>query len=206
MSGQQISNESLHESLPQPIPYTFLSSVGDSVVMLYSNCKFYRTAFNNSVSVLLSVGNNFTPTNWFSQDGFLPNNVFNSTKPITEVSFPNNNCVQINANMKFFHQIEIDYKLVKNLSMDSFQNFRKIQVMPCRADGITPIDTSFVAYRQPGPNNRDIMLCSFEINHQIGDIIKLRFNVVQDNSFSDVSDTYLIIYGVTWNLSGLKVI
>jgi hypothetical protein len=206
MAGQLITDETDYvEQLPESLPITFLTNLSNNVVMLYSNCKFYRTAFNTNIALNMPIGNNIIPTQWFSQDVLLPSGTFNSTKPITEISFPNNNSVQINYAMKFYHHIEIYYKLSKNLAQDGYQNMRKIQVLLVRADGVTVYD-NIISYRQPGPNNRDVLQLSGEIDQNAGDILKLRFNVIQDNQHADQSDTYLTIYSVTWNLSGLKVI
>jgi hypothetical protein len=121
------------------------------------------------------------------------------------VSFPNNNSVQINYAMKFYHDIQIDYKLSKNIANDGYQNFRKIQCLLVNSSN-EPYDDSMVSYRQPGPNNRDILHIEGVLDHTAGDIARLRFNLVQDNGFSDQSDTQLTIYSITWNMSGLKVI
>jgi hypothetical protein len=206
MINQPTSDDALQDELPFPIPFSFLSNLSNNVVMLYSSARFYRTAFNQNIKITAPIGNNYVPTHWFSADTFIPINSFNSTKPITEISFPNNNSVQINYTMKFYHDIQIDFKLSKNLAGDGFQNMRKIQVLLVRADGTSVYDPSMIGYRQPGPNNRDILRVTGEINQTATDILKLRFNVVQDNGYNDQSDTYIEIYSIDWNMSGLKVI
>jgi len=196
----------IQESQPAPNQVKiFAESSGQNVVMLYTRARFYRTAFNSNIVLALSLGNNFVPTQWYSTDGVLPINAFNSTKPITEVSFPSNNSVQINHAMKFHHSIQIEYSLAKDAYGNGYENFRKIQCIPVKADN-TVYDNNLIAYKQPGPNNRDIMLIQGDIDHAAGDIIKLRFNVVQDNGFNGQSTTYLTIYSVAWNLSGLKAL
>jgi hypothetical protein len=156
--------------------------------------------------MVIPIGNNVIPTQWFSTDVFFPINLFNSTKPITEVSFPTNNSVQVNSQMKFFHSIQIEYSLARDALGSGYQNFRKIQCIPVQADGSTVYDANFVTYRQPGPNMRDSMLIQGEISHDDGDIVRLRFNIAQDNTKGDQSATYMTIYSVTWNMSGLKTL
>lgn len=200
-----MTDRTIQENLPPPKNVKIFADVTQNVFMLYTRARFYRTAFNTNAVLTLGLGNNFVPTHWYSSDGFLAINTFNSTKPITEVSFPNNNSVQINYAMKFHHSIQVEYSLAKDGAGNGYQNFRKIQCLPVKADN-TAYDANLITYKQPGPNNRDIMLIQGDIDHMAGDIIKLRFNVVQDNGFTDQSPTTLTIYSVTWNLSGLKVI
>ena len=200
-----MTDRTIQESLPTPDNIKIFSSAAQSVFMLYTRARFYRTAFNTNAILTLGLGNNFVPTHWYSVDGFLTANTFNSTKPITEVSFPNNNSVQINYAMKFHHSIQVEYSIARDGIGTGYQNFRKIQCLPVKADN-TPYDNNLITYKQPGPNARDIMLIQGDIDHAAGDIIKLRFNVVQDNGFADQSATTLTIYSITWNLSGLKIV
>jgi hypothetical protein len=206
MSGQLTSNKTDYiENLPFPTPYSFLQNLNKNVVMLYTSAKFYRTAFNSNLLLNMPIGNNFTPTQYFSQDTFIPANTFNSTKPLTEVSYPNRNSVLINYTGKYYHDVEIDYKLSKNSAGDGYQNMRKIQVLMVRDDGISAYE-DMISYKQPGPNNRDFLRVAGEIDQTAGDIVQLRFNLVQNRNFNDQSDSYLEIYSITWNISCLKVI
>lgn len=206
MSGQQTSNQTDYiEKLPFPTPYSFLQNLSNNVVMLYTSAKFYRTAFNSNIELNMQIGNNYTPTQYFSQDTFIPTNTFNSTKPITEIGYPNKNSVLINYTGKYYHDVEFEYKLSKNSAGDGYQNMRKIQVLLVRNDVTTEYE-DMIAYRQPGPNNRDYLRIAGEIDQTAGDIINIRFNLVQNNTFNDESDTYLEIYSITWNISCLKVI
>lgn len=195
-----------NENSTTPIPIKIYADASQSVIMLYTKARFYRTAFNTNPIIIIPIGNNVIPTQWFSIDSFFSENLFNSTKPITEVSFPFNNSVQINYPMKFFHSIQIEYSLARDALGSGYQNFRKIQCIPVRSDGSTVYDANFITYRQPGPNLRDTMLIQGEINHDTGDVVRLRFNVVQDNTSGDQSATYMTIYSVTWNMSGLKTL
>ena len=206
MSGQLTSNKTDYIENPVfPIPYSFLQNLSNNVVMLYTSAKFYRTAFNSNILLNMPIGNNFTPTQYYSQDTFIPINTFNSTKPITEISYPNKNNVLINYTGKYYHDVEIDYKLSKNSAGDGYQNMRKIQVLMVRDDGITTYE-DMISYKQPGSNNRDLLHIAGKIDQIAGDVVELRFNLIQNNGFLDQSDTYLEIYSITWNISCLKVI
>lgn len=194
------------EDLPFPVPFSFLSSLSQNVMMLYTNAKFYRTVFNNNATMTVAMGNNYSPGLWYSLDAYLPINIFNSTKPLPEFSFPNLNSVQLNENLKVYHDVEINFKIVKNLNEDGFQNTRKIQCLPVKGDSVTPYDNSLIGYCQPGPNNKNNMFIKGEIDHAAGDVVKLKINIVQDNEFGDQSDTILIINYITWNMMTLKVL
>ncbi len=205
MSEKQTSDDAFQDILPFPIPFSFLQNLSNNIVQLYTSAKFYRTAFNSNILLNVPIGNNYIPTHYFSQDAFIPINTFNSTKPITEVTYPNNNSVLINYTGKYYHDVQIEYKLSKNLAGDGYQNFRKIQCMLVRDDGTTPYDDDVIAYKQPGPI-RDTLRIASEIDQIAGDVVKLRFNIVQDQGYGDQSETYLEIYQITWNISCLKVI
>ncbi len=192
------------EELPFPVPFSFLSNLSQNVMMLYTSAKFFRTIFNDNCEVAIPIGNNYAPTLWYSFDTYLPASIFNSTKPISEVSFPSQNAVQINDDLKFYHDIQIDFELSKNSSRDGYQNTRKIQCLPVRYDG-SPYDDSMVGYKQPGPNFRDTLSMQGEINHVAGDVVRLKFNLMQDNGFADQSDTLMTIYRITWNMCALKI-
>lgn len=192
------------EDSPFPVPFQFAQNASNNVMMLYTNAKFYRTMFNTNHTVLVPLGNSYSPGLYYSTDTYFPAGIFNSTKPTTEVVFPNNNSVKINEALKIYHDIQVEFKLTKNIDGDGYQNVRKVQCLPVSAS--TPYDNSLVAYKQPGPNFRDTLHVQGEIDHGAGDEIYLRFNVMQDNKKNDESSTVLTIYRVVWNMCALKVI
>ena len=203
MTSSQLTE--YEEELPIPIPFTFLTSAAGNVFQIYSKASFYRTVFNTNIEINIPIGNNYSPSLWYSLDTYLPENIFNSTKPTTEISFPFLNSIQIHESMKFYHDFQVDFKITKNNTGDGYENLRKLQCIFVNSAN-HPYDNSMIAYKQPGPNNRDILMIQGEINHNMGDIIKPKFNIIQDNFNLGQSNTTLIIYRITWNICGLKVI
>ncbi len=192
------------EDSPFPVPFQFTQNASSNVMMLYTNAKFYRTIFNTNCLIPVALGNSYSPGLYYSADTYLPNGIFNSTKPTTEIAFPNNNSVLVNEALMIYHDIQIDFKMTKTIDGDGYSNVRKIQCLP--VSGTSSYDDSLVAYKQPGPNFRDTLHIQGEIQHTVGDNIYLRFNVMQDNKKNDESTTYLTIYRIVWNMCALKTI
>lgn len=196
-----------NEDLPFPVPISILQNLSDKVIMLFTKCCFYRNQFNLNLEMMLDQGTDISPgLIWLSPSYYLPSGFFNSTKPISEVSFPNNNSVQINRTMTFYHDITVMFKLTLNSDADNYQNFRELRCRLVMADGLTQYDSSLFGYAQPATGSHFEVNFAGSINHNAGDKIQLQFTLAQDNTHSNQSATLLTIFNLSWNIIGLKVI
>lgn len=194
-----------NENLPFPIPINLLSGLSDKIIMLFSKCCFYRNQFNSNLEMMMDIGNDVSPnTIWLSPSYYLPINFFNSTKPITEISFPNNNSIQINRTMTFYHDIIIMFKLGLNSNGDHFQNNRELRCRLVDENGIQ-FDSSLFGYAQPSSENHFEINFAGSIDHNAGDKIIIQLTLAQDNVHNNQSPTLLTIFSITWNILALKV-
>lgn len=189
------------EPLPFPDFFNFADNVPESI-MLYSSATFSRNALNSSIEVPIDLGADISPnTIWLSPDIFIPDGTFNIVRPITEINFPNNKNVMILKDLQFLHDIFIHYKITKS-DGTNFVNQREIRCIPVRADN-TPYNSSLFSYQQPDSGQHDHLMIRGHISHNLGDLVKLKFNIVQDNGRADKSDTKLVIFRISWNIMGL---
>lgn len=201
------TNIYLNEDLPFAVPINLLANLNKNVILLFTKGAFYRSQYNTNLELIMPLGIDISPnTIWLSNSMFLPVNFFNSTKPILEISFPNNNCVQFNRTMQYYHDITIQFKLTKNLNSDNYQNYRELRCRLVQNDGITQYDQSIFGYGQSGSGEHFEINLRGDIQHFAGDIAKLQFTIAQDNRYNDQSDTILTIFSITWNIMGLKII
>jgi hypothetical protein len=201
----QTNNTKYTDSEPLPDIFNFGNEINNVVSMIYANAKFYRTAFISNIEITFPLGNNYVlGAIWGSPDIYLPVGTFNSLKAITEITFPNANQAQINYAGKYFHEVRIKFKLVKNNISDNYQNNRKLQCFLADTTG-TPYDNALIGYTQPATGFETELEITGDILHNVGDSVNLKFNIVQDNLFSDQSATTMIIYGIVWNISSLKI-
>lgn len=195
---------SLDESLPEQT-YMDLSSLGiTEAVLLCASGNFYRTNSNSNITIDIPLGTDISPGSiYLSPDVYLPINSYNDTKTITEVNFPENRDVSISADLQFKHSIMIQYKLEKG-DTTNYKNNRGLRAILVKADGTSIYDASLFSEYQPVTGEHNTLLMEGCLTHSIGDLIKIKFSVVQDVNKSDQSSSYLTIFRITWNILGLK--
>ncbi len=197
-------SEFSNESLPFPDFFNFANNIPETT-MLYSSATFTRNELNSSIELLIDLGTDISPnTIWLSPDIFVPDNTFNIIRSIPEITYPNNKNVMILKDLQFLHDIFIHYRITK-YDGTNFINQREIRCIPVRADN-TPYNSSLFSYQQPDSGQHDHLIIRGHINHNLGDIIKLKINIVQDNKRDDKSDTKLVIFRISWNIMGLNTI
>lgn len=205
-TSQGKTNIYKNEELPFPVPISLINNLSDAVILLFTRCAFYRNQFNSNLELSMPIGPDISPGQiWLSPTTFLPINFFNSTKPITEISFPNANSVQFNQTMQYYHDITVMFKLSLNSNGDHFQNHRELRCRLVGADGITQYDNSMFFYGQPSSEEHFEIHLSGAIQHYAGDIAKLQFSISQDNVHNNQSDTLLTIFNINWSILALKV-
>lgn len=198
MQGQTTNNTAYIERLPMPSLYT-LGGGGSSTS--YNIARFYRTASNANVVITIPIGADYSPNLWYSEDTTLPMATLNDIATTLDVDIMDGCYARINTSGKYQHNLRIEYKLTKNIGGDGFKNMRKIQCLFIKDDG-TAYNLANAGYQQPGSSNRMTMDIVDIIDHTANDKIKMRFTVVQDNAFTDHTDTYLTIYNIIWTIVG----
>lgn len=192
-----------NESLPEPDFFDF-STITSEAVMLYSSAHFYRTQNNTNIQLNFDLGPDIAPgTIWLSPNIYLPDNIFNLTKPIDEISYPNLKDVLILKDMTFLHDILIQYKMTKS-DGTNFINQRELRCTLVREDGTTVYDSGLFANQQPDTGAHDNIFLKGHILHNIADKVRLKFNIVQDNKHGGQTDSKITIFRITWNILGLK--
>lgn len=200
-STQTPANEEI--SLPDFINFDNLIS---KQAILYATAGFVRNSSNTNPTISIATGPDISPgTIWFSPHIYLPSNVFNISKPATNVVFDDGRNVSILDDITLIHDVLIQFKITKN-DNTAYANNRELRCTFVREDGTTPYDTSLLANEQPASGMHDFIILRGSIQHTLGDIVKLKFNLVQDNYLSDVSDTKITIFRITWNVLGLEEI
>ena len=191
-----------NESLPEPDFFDFKTVIPASV-MIYSSAHFYRTQYNTNIELNINLGSNISPIIWLSPSIYLPDNIFNLTKPVDEISYPNSKDVLILKDMTFLHDILIQYKMTK-ADNNNFLNQRELRCTLVRDDGTSVYDSALFANQQPDTGQHDNIFLKGHITHNLADVVRLKFNVIQDNKLSGQSDTKIKIFRITWNILGLR--
>ncbi len=192
------------EKLPFPIPIDIAVAITPTTELLFSSADFYRTQSNDNVTLSIPLGIDISSGMVFmSPSSYLPVDIFNATRPITEITYPNAHDVCILTDNKFYHEVLFQYKITKSTGAN-YSNFREVRLTLVRADGTTPYDSSFFGNSQPNSGAHDTITISGYIVHNLNDLIRLNINVVQDNTNADQTDTKMTIFRISWRVIGLK--
>ncbi len=195
----------INENLPEPKFFNF-STITSEAIMLYSSAHFYRTQSNNNISLNIALGNDILPgAIWMSPNIYLPDNIFNLIKPIAEISFPDCKDVLLLKDLTFLHDILIQYKITKT-DDTNFLNRRELRCTLVKEDGTTVYDAGLYANQLPDSGQHDNIFLKGHITHLLGDKVRLKFNMVQDNSYDAQSDTKITIFRISWNILALKMV
>lgn len=188
----------------QPFPEFIQFESSGKSVLLYSSANFCRTSSNSNIEINIPPGPDILPgTIYMSPSFFIPNNTFNLTKPRAEITYPNANSAMILTDLEFVHDIMVQYKLTK-LDGSNYSNNRELRCFLTKQDDITIYDSSLFANTQPDSGNHDTLHITGSINHNLGDVVKLKFNLVQDNEHNDVDGTIMTIFRISWNIFSIK--
>jgi hypothetical protein len=191
-----MSNNEYNDPIP-PNPI-FISSSGTALIN--SSANFYRTFNNSNVTIPITTGTFIPGSNiYISPTSVLPINTFNSTNPNAEVSYLNNNSVQLLTGLTCFHDIKIEYKLTKS-DGTNYTNQREIRVNLVKNDEVTEYKPSISSNTMPNTGDHNILLINGYINHNTGEIVKIQFYIVQDTENNDISNTLLTIFRISWNI------
>ena len=101
------------------------------------------------------------------------------------------------------HDIAIQYKLTKQDGA-LYTNTRELNVNLVAEDGTTIYNEAVNAIKNPIPGEHDVALIKGIIAHNIFDVVKIKFNVVQDNKNSDNSGTTLSIFNIKWHIFAVQ--
>jgi hypothetical protein len=190
------------EDLPPPDLIEFEGGSAN-VNILYASGSFIRNAGNTNLQLSIPLGTDISPgTVWFSPNIFLDTNTLNMTEGNIACTFEGDRDLRILKDIVLLHDIYIQFKLSKADGTNYFNN-REIRCILVREDG-TSYDSSIYANNQPNSNAHDYIQIKRHISHNLGDLVRIKFNVAQDNREADTSDTRLTIFRITWNTLGLE--
>lgn len=190
----------IYENEQLSIPsFIGLNNIAGLVAIASAN--FYRTINNTNVQILVPMGSGPGPV-FISPDTYLPVSIFNKKNETNAIKYVNNRDVIVMREVTCKHDILIQYKLTK-LDNSNFLNRREIRITLVNADGTT-YDESITANYQPDTGQHESIILNGTITHTIGDIIKIKIIIVQDNKSNDNVDTKLTVFQVSWNVTALK--
>lgn len=195
-----------NDKLPTPSFFNFATSGGPSgdTSMVYSSANFHRTENNSNIEITIPAGSELGDSSiWMSPNVYIPNSTFNVTKPISEVSFPNNRDVKIHSALTFSHDIIIQYKLTKT-DDTNYVNRRELRCFLVKDDGTTVYESVVHASAQPSSGSHDYLFLRGYITHNADDVVRVKMNIIQDDKKSGKSDTKLTIFRISWNILGVK--
>jgi hypothetical protein len=182
--------------LPQ---FISLSNVADLIGIASAN--FYRTITNTNIQIFIPVGTIINGLG-MSPDVYLPNMLFNAKKETNAIKYPNNKDVLVLREVTCLHNISLQLKINK-ADGSNFANQREVRITLVNSTGDV-YDQSIFANYQPDTGQHISISLVASIIHTIGDIIKIKINLVQDNKLLDQSDTELTIFNISWNIDILK--
>jgi hypothetical protein len=187
------------------MPFLYNFRVSKNVAsMLFSEARFYRTELNSNIEILIPEGGDVNPgTVWFSPNVFLPINAFNYTAPIDEVIFNNGRDMRFLTDAIFIHNLHIQYKLIRH-DNTNYDNSRSLRCVPVMEDGNAVYAHSFYSMTQPDSGTHDNIIIQKSIYHNYNDLVRIKFNISQDNHNSGKSDTKLVIFSITWLVFSMK--
>lgn len=188
-----------YDDNPLPLP-EFISLNNIAGLLSIASADFYRTAFNNNIEIFAPQGaqvNLFT-----SPDIYLPNACFNGKNETVGVKYTNNRDVFIKREVTCLHKILLQFKLTKT-DNTNYANQRELRFTLVKADG-TVYDQAIFANYQPDTGQHTTAALNGTIIHTVGDVVKIKLNLIQDNTLTDNSDTLLTIFNISWNIEILK--
>ena len=101
------------------------------------------------------------------------------------------------------HDIRIQYKLTKS-DNNNYINDREIRSILVKNDD-TIYDNTLFANNLPDSGSHDDIFIKGKISHRIDDIVKIKFNIIQDNTHhADNSATKLTIFRICWLITGIR--
>jgi hypothetical protein len=199
-----MSNNSpfVDDALPYPV---FITSANLSTLasdIEYGSANFFRTSFNNNMVITVPLGADSTSVGIYTSNNiYLPSNIFNLVENITDgVLFINNVDATLLTPCTIFHDILIHYKITKADSTN-YTNKRELRATIVQADGVTTYDDSIYSNKQPDTGDHDCLIMKGHVMHNQSDIVRIKFQLIQDITQTDETDSLLTIFRISWNLT-----
>lgn len=193
-----------NDSLPKSIFNNLISPVSLDVSITMNNfdsyAAFYRNVTNSNLELLIPLGVDEESNGvYLSPNEYLSNGSFNSIKISSNVAYPDNKNAEILIVSTCQHNIILRYKLTQ-FDGNNFLNQRELRIILVDGSG-TVYNPSMVSTQMPDTGQHsEISIVQF-ISHLIGDIVKIKFSVVQNNANSGASASLLTIFGLNWTIS-----
>ena len=165
--------------------------------LIKSFASFNRSESNVNIEILAPLGAN-DGIFYGSDDIYLPSGIFTKTQPNTIISYVNNVDVKVIQNFNCMHDILVQYKLTKS-DGTNYANRREVRANLVDRSG-NVYENAIFANQQPNTGDHDVILLKGYIVHNVDDIVRLKFNFIQDNKRGDHSDSMITIFRVIWNI------
>lgn len=178
----------------------FLSLHNIASLFTIASANFFRNANNDNSTIYIPMGPAVDSV-YTSPDVYLPLNILNGKTESNTIKFANNRDAFVVGNVTCVHNILIYFKLNK-ADGNNFANQREIRVDLVRADG-SSYNTIFASY-QPDTGAHTAIILNKTLVNQTNDVVRIKFNLFQDNKLNDNSDTLLTIFSVAWNIEVFK--
>lgn len=195
-----MNNNFTTEKLTYP---TFISFNNISALVNHSSANFYGTLQVPTFYLDIPIGIDIIPnTIYKSYDSFLQPNSFNKKKESQAVVFKNNADLTILNQVTCTHDILIQCKINK-FDGTNYANQRAVIVTLVNQYG-TVYDDAMVSNQQPDSGDHQNIILKGNIIHNTNDIVRLKFNIVQDNKINDQTDSKITIFQISWDILVLK--
>lgn len=169
-------------------------------IVTASSANFYRTELNTNILIEVPIGDDAEIENIYtSPNMFLPVDIFNAVKETDYVMYPDKSYAKILQESVCVYDILIQYKMAKP-DGTNFGNQREIRTTLVKEDGNTMYDETIFSDQQPDTGQHDNIVLKGYIAHNVNDIVKIRFNITQENSRGDYTDTLITIFRISWNM------
>lgn len=165
--------------------------------LIKSFASFYRVESNLNIQIIVPLGTN-DGIFYSSDDIYLPSGIFTKTQPNTIISYINNVDVKVTQNFNCMHDILVQYKLTKS---DGTNYANRREVRATLVDGLgNTYENGIFANQQPNTGEHDMIIIKGYIVHNVDDIVRLKFNIIQDNKRGDQSNSVITIFRIMWNI------
>lgn len=165
---------------------------------------YYLTMFNDvPATVALPLGTEVLLGQLFQSPSAPCPALFNNVKNSSDAIFQGTG-VQIETDGYYSHNVVIQAKLEKKISTEPALNYVNRRELRCfissSAAPTAAVDTTLYASVQPDASEHETLIMNGTSVHNVGDVLSIAFQVVQDADRQGQSDSLLTVFRISWNL------
>ncbi|MGL5935636.1 MAG: hypothetical protein ACRCZI_08425 [Cetobacterium sp.] len=194
------------DTLEEPEFFRFFVSTDEYQLskIYYANANFYRHSLNTNIELTVPIGT-VSSGIWTSPNIFLNINAFNSILENDSMEFVVNRDINILKDGDFMHDLLIQYKLTKS-DNNNYVNAREMRTSLVKADGITEYDPALIFNNMPDTGVHDFVLINGTTSNLEDDLIKIKMNIIQNETLSGQTATKITIFRISWNITSNIII